>query len=140
MTPQVQNGHVLDQTIWNHYFEPGTDVLNPLGQSQLQYLSRRRPVPDTTVYLATANDLPYDPACPERYAGARQELDTLRVASVQKYLVAANAARPATFQVLVHDPGDVSIHTIPSALTVTQMYGRYRGGLAGVAGGSTAAR
>jgi hypothetical protein len=138
MTPQVQNGHVLDQTIWNHYFEPGTDQLNPLGQSHLAYISRRRPTPDTTVYLATANDLPYDAACPERYAGARQELDTLRVASVQKYLTAANAARPCSYQVLVHDPGDVSIHTTPIGLTIPLMYGRYRGGLAGVAGGTTA--
>jgi hypothetical protein len=129
-TPQVQNGHVLDQTVWNHYFEPGTDRLNPLGQSQLQYISRRRPVPDTTVYLATANDLPYDQACPERYAGARQELDTLRVASVQKYLTAVNAGRPTCYQVLVHDPGDVTIHAAAGATVVPLMYGRIRGGLA----------
>jgi hypothetical protein len=129
-TPQVQNGHVLDQTIWNHYFEPGTDRLNPLGQSQLQYISRRRPVPDTTVYLATANDLPYDQACPERYAGARQELDTLRVASVQKYLTAVNAGRPTCYQVLVHDPGDVTIHATSAATAIPLMYGRVRGGLA----------
>ena len=25
--PQVFNGHVLDQTIWNWYFEPGPDQL-----------------------------------------------------------------------------------------------------------------
>lgn len=138
-TPQVQNGHVLDQTVWNHYFDAGTDRLNPLGQSQLQYIARRRPTPDTTVYLATANDLGYDAACPERYAGARQELDTLRVASVQKYLTALNAGRPATYQVLVHDPGDVSIHTAPAGSSVIQMYGRYRGGLPSTGGGGAAA-
>ena len=44
-TPQVQNGHVLDQTIWNHYFEPGTDHLTEGGLAALQYISRRRPCP-----------------------------------------------------------------------------------------------
>jgi hypothetical protein len=134
LTPQVQNGHVLDQTMWNHMFEPGTDVLNGLGLSHLQYLSRRRPEADRTVYLATAMDLQYDPAAPERYAGARQELDTLRVAAIHKYLVAVNAGRCSDFQVLVHDPADPTISAVPASLAVTQMYGRFRGGLGG--GGS----
>jgi hypothetical protein len=138
-TPQVLNGHVLDQTVWNHHFEPGSDRLNAAGQATLQYLSRRRPCPDTTVYLATALDLPYDPGCPDRYCGARQELDSLRAAAIQKYLVGLNCGRPTEFQVCVHDPADVSIATVPAASSVIQMYARYRGGLgvgAGVAGGA----
>jgi len=110
-TPQVQNGHVLDQTVWNHHFEKGTDRLTPGGMAVLQYISRRRPQPDGTVYLATALDLDYDPCCPERYAGATQELNALRVAAVHKYLVALNAGRPMDFQVLVHDPADVTINS-----------------------------
>src|SRR5262245_28007495 len=74
MAPQVQNGHVLDQTVWNHFFEPGTDKLTPGGLDVLAYLARRRPAPDRTIYLATASDLTYDPACPERFGAARQEL------------------------------------------------------------------
>jgi hypothetical protein len=136
MTPQVQNGHVLDQTVWNHMFEPGTDLLNPMGQAHLQYVSRRRPEVDRTVYLATAMDLQYDPACPERYAGARQELDSLRVAAVQKFLVALNAGRCSDFQVLLHDPADVSVSTQGPAFSVQQMYSRYRGGLGGAGGGA----
>src|SRR5947209_8291178 len=58
-TPQVQNGHVLDQTVWNWHFEKGTDRLTPGGMAVLQYLSRRRPQPDPTIYLATALDLAY---------------------------------------------------------------------------------
>lgn len=135
MTPQVQNGHVLDQTVWNHMFEQGSDVLNPLGQAHLQYLSRRRPEVDRTVYLASAMDLQYDPACPERYAGARQELDSLRVAAVQKFLVAMNAGRCPDFQVLVHDPADPTISTDGVGIAVRLMYARYRGGLATGAGG-----
>jgi hypothetical protein len=136
LTPQVQNGHVLDQTVWNHMFEPGTDVLNPLGQAHLQYISRRRPEVDRTVYLASAMDLQYDPACPERYAGARQELDSLRVAALQKFLVGLNAGRCSDFQILVHDPADPSISTYGAGISVQLMYARYRGGLATGAGGA----
>jgi uncharacterized membrane protein YgcG len=110
-TPQVQNGHVLDQTIWNWHFEKGTDKLTPGGMAQLQYIARRRPQPDCTVYMATALDLAYDPCCPDRYCGANQELNALRVAAIQKYLVALNCGRPMDFQVLVHDPADVTINS-----------------------------
>ena len=33
--PQVQNGHVLDQTIWNYMFENGSDELNGYGRYKL---------------------------------------------------------------------------------------------------------
>src|SRR3989442_571602 len=65
--PQVHNGHVLDQTIWNSYFEAGTDRLTPAGLEQLAYLVRRRPAPDPVVYLQLAQDVPvaYDPDHPD---------------------------------------------------------------------------
>jgi hypothetical protein len=146
-TPQVQNGQVLDQTVWNHHFELGTDRLTPGGMAALQMISRRRPCPDQTVYLATSLDLSYDPNCPDRYCGARQELDSRRVAAVQKYLTGLNCGRPVDFQVLVHDPSDVTISTMPATLSVIQMYARFRGGLTtggggaggGAAGGGAAA-
>src|SRR5579864_9099990 len=62
LAPQVFNGHVLDQTIWNYQFEPGTDKLTPGGMEHLAYLARRRPYPDAMIYLQTAQDIPYDPA------------------------------------------------------------------------------
>ncbi len=139
MTPQVQNGHVLDQTIWNHMFEPGTDQLNGLGIAHLQYISRRRPEVDRTLYLATAMDLPYDANFPERYAGARQELDSLRVAAVQKYLIGLNAGRCQDFQILVHDPADPSISTLGPSIAVPLMYAKFRGGLSTSGGGGGAA-
>src|SRR5262245_31903311 len=49
--PQVQNGHVLDQTVWNYQFEPGTDRLTPGGMDHLTYLVQRRPSPDAQLYL-----------------------------------------------------------------------------------------
>jgi hypothetical protein len=136
-TPQVQNGHVLDQTVWNHHFEKGTDKLTPGGLAQLQYLARRRPHADTTVYLATALDLDYDPCCPERYCGARQELDALRIASIQKYLVGLNCGRALDFQVLVHDPADVTLTagTVPGLNPVTNALGQRNAGFRGILGG-----
>jgi len=137
MSPQVQNGHVLDQTVWNWHFEPGSAALTEGGLAHLAYLARRRPQPDCTLYLQTANDLRYDAACPDRLAGARQELDTLRVQSIQKFLVAHTAGRPIDFQVLIHDPGDPTQAAIPVGNSVTQMYLRYRGGLSNIAGGAS---
>src|SRR5262245_21910936 len=44
--PQVQNGHTLDQTLYNGQFEPGSDRLTEAGRDQLDTLMRRRPSPD----------------------------------------------------------------------------------------------
>lgn len=113
---QSHNGHVLDQTVWNHYFETDkgmpTDRLNAYGLEQLTYMSRRRPNPDPKVYLQTAHDLPYkqsDP--PEAYALARSELDAKRLQAVHKYLTALTAGRNLgfDFMVAIHDPAPVGI-------------------------------
>jgi hypothetical protein len=134
-TPQVQNGHVLDQTVWNHHFEPGTDHLTPGGLEHLAYLSRRRPCPDTTVFLQTAYDLTYDPACPENMAGARQELDTRRIQAIQKYLVANTAG--LEFHVLIHDPADPSLPAIPVNTALLQSWVNFRGILRTAGAGAT---
>src|SRR5258707_15513453 len=60
--PQVQNGHILDQTIWNYMFDAGTDELNGYGKYKLDYVVRRRPAPDANVFLQTAHDVVYNPA------------------------------------------------------------------------------
>src|ERR1700730_10828010 len=56
--PQVQNGHILDQTVWNSAFEPGTERLTPGGLAKLESLARRRPCPDPTIYLEITHDGP----------------------------------------------------------------------------------
>ena len=38
---QSYNGHVLDQTVWNDHFEPGTETLTPGGMDHLAYLARQ---------------------------------------------------------------------------------------------------
>src|SRR5688572_16113630 len=67
--PQIRNGHVLDQTVWNYFFEVGTDKLTPGGLDKLNYLIRRRPHADTHVFVQTTgmNDVVYDPAKPELF-------------------------------------------------------------------------
>lgn len=44
--PQVQNGHILDQTLYNYQFVEGKAELTASGRDQLDTLVRRRPVPD----------------------------------------------------------------------------------------------
>jgi hypothetical protein len=131
--PQVNNGHILDQTIWNFKFEYGSDKLTPGGLDHLAYLARRRPCPDTTIYLQTAQDIPYDPEHPEKFAEMRCELDTKRIQAIQKYLTAITCGDKA-FQVCVHNPGDPGMSAIPMNLAVLRMYSGATGGLLGGAG------
>lgn len=125
---QSANGHVLDQTIWNWDFETDdkgnpTDKLTLAGQDRLKYLIRRRPIPDGKVYLQTANDLPTTTDI-ALYPGKRQELDSARIATVQRYLNAymAGRATPVNFDIAVHDPEPVylparGLHATPTTLT-----------------------
>jgi hypothetical protein len=107
--PQVANGHVLDQTIWNYQFEAGKDRLTPGGIEYLSYLARRRPCPDPTVYLQTSQDIIYDQAAPERFIEQRAALDARRMKAVKDFLTAQTAGRHVDFQVVVHDPADPGI-------------------------------
>jgi hypothetical protein len=137
--PQVNNGHVLDQTIWNYHFEAGTDRLTAGGLEHLAYLARRRPHPDTLLFMQTAQDIPYDPVAPDKLAEARQELDCKRIQAIQKFLTAQTAAQCA-FKVEVHDPAEVGLAAIPVNAAVQQMFTtRFRGGLTGGGGGSATA-
>jgi hypothetical protein len=128
MAPQVQNGHVLDQTVWNYYFETGTDKLTTGGLERLAYIARRRPCPDTVVYLQTAQDLVYDHSAPEKLAEARQMLDGKRIAAVQAYLTAQTVGRPTSFQIVIHDPAEPYLQSAAANNMISQNYYRYMGG------------
>lgn len=136
MAPQVQNGHVLDQTVWNYYFEPGSDKLTTGGLERLAYLARRRPCPDTVLYLQTAQDVVYDQTVPEKMVETRQTLDGKRIAAVQAYLTAQTAGRPTQFQIYVHDPAEPSLSSTAVNGSVAKMYYRFMGGLMTGQGGS----
>ena len=116
--PQVQNGHVLDQTVWNKHFETGKPVLNLAGMDKLDQLARRRPAPDGRVYLQTARDIGYNPEKAGDYSAERNKLDADRIAAVQKYLAATLTGRAVTIDVLVHDPSYPGIEGAAARVTL----------------------
>jgi hypothetical protein len=124
---QVNNGHVLDQTMWNYHFEAGTDRLTPGGLYQLAILARRRPHPDCKVYLQTAQDLEYTPAAPDALASNRAELDARRVQAILRYLQAQTAARPMPWDVTVHDPSEVGLAAVALQGAIMQRDASFRG-------------
>lgn len=127
MAPQVHNGHVLDQTVWNYFFEPGSDRLTTAGLSHLAYVARRRPAPDPVVYLQTAQDVIYDPAQPDKLMANRLILNQKRAQAVQAFLTAQTGC---AFAVAVHDPAEVGLAAIPVNITIQRMYfTRFVGGL-----------
>jgi hypothetical protein len=136
IAPQVQNGHVLEQTVWNYHFEPESDKLTAGGVQHLAYLARRRPCPDPVIYLQTAQDLPYDSAKPDELAQKRVDLDQKRVQAIQEYLRVQTAGRPVAFQVVTHDPPVPGISAVPANIAVQQMYGSAQGRLTGGASAS----
>ena len=113
MAPQVNNGHVLEQTVWNYHFETGSDKLTAGGVQALAYLARRRPTPDPVVYVQTAQDMGLDAGNVDKFAEDRGRLDAKRVEAVRKALAAMTAGRGVSFEVLVHDPHEVGMTAAP---------------------------
>jgi len=111
--PQVDNGHILDHTIWNFHFEYGSEKLNGAGMDKLDQLARRRPAPDVHLFLQTTRDIAYDAEKPADYASKRVDLDNKRVASVQKYLKATLTGRETTFDIQIHDPAYPGVDVNP---------------------------
>ena len=142
LTPQVQNGHVLDQTVWNYHFDidvngQPTSRLNAAGLAHLARLARTRPQPDPVVYLQTAQDLGYDPDAPDRLTEARNKMDAERTVAVQKFLNAQTSNRPMVFQVQIHDPAEVGSPATPVGIVIQKMYASYTGSLGKSGGAST---
>lgn len=135
---QAQNGMYLDQTIWNYHFEPATDKLTAAGIERLDYMVRKRGVPEGKVFLQTARDIGFDPNAAEKYADTRRDLDQRRAAAVHKYLAAQTAASPMAFEIQVHDPADPGFPAqfLGNAVrSLGTQYGANIGGGAGGAGG-----
>jgi hypothetical protein len=117
---QAFNGHVLDQTVWNYHFQydprsgAPTDRLNAAGIEKLKEISRRRPAPDTRIFLATAQDLPgLADQPPEKILETRNKLNTDRTAAIQKFL--ASQAPGHSYLVEVHDPAEVYLPALELA-------------------------
>ena len=107
--PQVMNGHILDQTIWNEHFERGTEKLTLGGQDKLDQLARRRPAPDGRIFLQTTRDIGFEATKPEEYITKRNEIDSKRVAAIQQYLNSSMAGRNSQFDIQIHDPAPPGI-------------------------------
>jgi hypothetical protein len=95
--------------VWNYEFEPGSARLTRGGEEHLAYLARRRPIPDPTVYLQVAQDILYDSKAPDKFAETRVKLDTDRAQAIQTYLAAQTSGRNLSFNVVMHDPGEVGM-------------------------------
>jgi hypothetical protein len=137
LAPQVANGEVLDQTMWNYYFDAGTATLNAMGIDHLAYIARRRPTPDPMVFLQTAQDINYDPAAPEKMSETRAKLDADRTAAVQKFLEAQTAGRPVSFTVQVHDPAEVGLASGPVNAEIFSNWAAFTGRLRSSGGSVT---
>jgi hypothetical protein len=125
--PQIQNGHILDQTVWNYHFETGTANLTPGGMDYLAYVARRRPAPDPTIYLQVAQDIPYDPAAPDKTVEARNNLDAQRMKAITDFLSAQTAGRDVVFNVVRHDPGDVGMSAFAARRSIQIMQNTSQG-------------
>jgi hypothetical protein len=133
---QVTNGHVLDQTVWESHFKEGTSELSLLGREHLDYIIRRRPCADTTVYVQTAGDIPFDPANPGKFIEARNKLNFERKEVVEKYLAAASNGRNLTFEVKLHDPATAGMSAVPANAAIKLRYLAPPGGTLQFTGGS----
>jgi hypothetical protein len=118
MNAQASNGHILDQTVWNNHFDHDpktgapTDRLNPAGIEHLNYISRRRPAPDTHIFLATAQDIPgLSDKAPDKASAERKDLNDRRLAAIQRYL-AIQAGTAVAYSIEVHDPAEVGMAAV----------------------------
>ncbi len=131
---QALNGHIMNQTLWNYHFEPGTDRLTAAGVEKLDSLVRVRPHPDTKIYLQTARDIGVNLDALDKLADSRFDLDSRRAALVQKYLAAQ--PRPMPYEIYVHDPSDNSINSTAAGNAFRGQLQGYRGGITSGGGGS----
>ena len=134
---QVNNAQILTQTIWNWYFEPGSDKLTPAGLAKLDSLAQTRPAPDPRIYLQAARDVQVLNADVEGVAARREDLTARRAAAVRKYMASQPAVYPVAYEVYVHDPAVVGM---PGEFAAQAFRGQrvgYSGSIKGQAGTPT---
>jgi hypothetical protein len=129
---QVHNGNVMHHTIWNYYFEEGTDKLTPAGMAKLDSIARERPAPDPKLFLQTARDVAVAAPMVEKAPAMREALDGQRAAAVQKYMASQPTFTPVAYEIFVHDPVVTGIH---SDFAGNAYRGQLRGYVGGITGG-----
>ena len=134
---QVHNGHVMNQTVYNWYFEAGSDKLTPAGVEKLDSLARVRPVPDAKIYIQTARDIVVTAENTGKIADLRANLDAKRGAAIQKYMAEQPAFGTAVaYEVYVHDPVVPGINSDFASFAYRGSLRGYRGGVSGGGTGS----
>ncbi len=123
---QIQNGLAAEQTMYVHYFKPGSEELNDGGVAFLSRIANRRPAPESTIYIQTAqNTYDLDYRKPEEYNSKRKELDEKRKVSVDKFL---KLERPdVAFTLVTNNPGRVGINGREAAQSVRDIRRSARG-------------
>ncbi|HQR41249.1 MAG TPA: hypothetical protein PLX97_01165 [Gemmatales bacterium] len=123
---QVQNGLMYEQTMFVHHFNPAESSLNAGGVAHLQRLANRRPAPESTIYLQTAqNSYDLDYKKPEEYANKRKELDEKRKVAIEAYL---KSERPdVTFTVVLSNPAKVGLSGAEGNASIRNVRGTSRG-------------
>lgn len=106
--PQVSNGNVLDQTVWDFHFETGKAELNAMGKDHLKRLASRRPVAQEVIFLQVAQN-------PDEKVD-NKELNKSRSENIKAYMtkISQDKVHPE-FQVVLHDPAEVSGSGIEAA-------------------------
>ena len=121
LAPQVSNGNVLDQTVWDFHFESGKPELNAMGKDHLKRLARRRPVAQEVIFLQVAQN-------PDENVN-NKELNKARSENIKTYItkMSQDKVHPE-FQVVLHDPAEVS----GSGIEAARIIGGKQSGVTGV--------
>lgn len=131
---QVHNGYVMNQTIYNYYFEPGTDKLTPAGLEKLDSLARVRPAADPKLYIQTARDILATPENADKVATMRDELNVKRAQAIIKYMNTQPSLIATAYEVFVHDPVVPGINAEFAASAYRGSARGYAGSISGAAG------
>jgi hypothetical protein len=134
---QVANGHFTNQTLWNWYFEPGTDKLNGAGMEKLDSIARTTPNPDTKLFLQAARDLGVTPENMDKVVALRDELTARRAAAIHRYM-ATQPGPTVLYDVSVVDMPTPGIYAPFAAQSFRGQLRGYTGGVSGGGGGGTA--
>jgi hypothetical protein len=125
---QEANGTAIEQTLYAHYFMPGEAKLNDGGIAFLERITHRRPSPETTIYIQTAQntyDLDFNQNAGQ-VAQKRTDLDNARKALVEQFV---KMSRPdVAFNIVTGaNPGKEGINGLEIATGVRNIRRTARG-------------
>ena len=141
VAPQVKNGEILDQTVWNYHFLDDTADLHPMGAEHLKRLARKRPAPCSVIFLQTAQlNTAQGDAELKDLGHKRKQLDQKRSEKILDFMNTYMEGREhEPFQVVIHDPAEVYGLGVVGQKIIDSRLNTYSGGLTGMTPTGTAA-